>query len=88
VDFARVLSGHCRIDTLKRHECWNRLGSLDPSLRHQSKAHEGRIPTTGLMSLGGGRGQESIGHARGVTSATCERTLSRSKTLKSRALAR
>jgi hypothetical protein len=87
VDFARVLSGCCRIDTLERREWWN-IGFSGSLLDHQSKAHEGRVPTTGLMSLGGGRGQESIGHARRVTSATCERTLSRSKTLKSRALAR
>lgn len=80
--------GRCRIETLERHE-WRAAHSLRVGFANRKRMKGGRLlPTAGLMSLGGGRGQESIGRVCRVTSATRERTLSRSKTLKSGALAR
>jgi hypothetical protein len=48
---------------------------------------EGFGPTTGSVDLGGGKGQESIGSAVRLTAHNRVRTLSRSKALKSQALA-
>lgn len=87
-DFVRVRPGLCRIETLERHDSAYSFSSEGEATLLESAGREGGNPTTELMSLEGEKGQESIGIVRGVTTNTYVRTLSRMKTLKSRAHAR
>jgi hypothetical protein len=58
----------CRIETLNRRCAMpNHLGDLVRRLRVESEQGEGVSPTAGLVNLGGGKGQESIGFRHRLT---------------------